>query len=313
MRGWRALGLFWVTLLALVGGGAATLQRLGPLPHAAPAVGEPVALEPARHGVSPPVAALLEPSRFPPMQLPKVAADGRRAAAVYAAPAPVLPPGMPRVALLVAGYGMAERESRAVIDELPAAVSVAVSAYASASALAEAARAAGHELWASVPMESTNYPLIDAGPRSLLTGASPEDNRINLEWALSRTPGAVGATAASDSTRGERFSDMAGAFGPVRDEIARRGLLFLDARAGRGSARAPFSRQVDIVLDDPLSRAEFEAKLVAMERMARDRGAALGLVAPPRPFTTERLAAWIKTLPDKGIALVPVSALPERP
>ena len=313
MRGWRALGLFWLALLALLGGGMAVLQNMGPVPHAAgAAVAQPALADVPASGVSPPIAALLEPSRFPPAQLPRVAADGRRPASAYAAPAPVLPPGMPRIALLVAGFGLADRESRAVI-ELPAAVSIAVSAYASAPGVAEAARVAGHELWASVPMESTNYPLVDAGPRSLLTGASPEDNRTNLEWALSRTPGAVGATSASDSTRGERFADLAGAFGPVRDEIARRGLLFLDARAGRGGARAPFSRQIDLVLDDPLSRAEFEAKLVGMERLARDRGAALGLVGPPRPFTTERLAAWIKTLPDKGIALVPVSALPEKP
>ena len=274
-----------------------------------PAAAEPPAA-PAR--IAAPDTALMEPSVFFwPAQLPRVAADGRKARTVYAAPAPAIPTGKPRVALMLSGFGLSEKESRAAIELLPGAVGFAVSAYAgNPLPLLDAARAAGHELLASVPMEPPGWPLNDAGERSLRTGLSPEQNRQNLEWALSRTQGAVGATAASDGMRGERFSDVSGAFDPVLDSIARRGLLYIDPRPGRRVSSAGLAaRSVDVVVDGSLARAEIEAKLVILAQQAKNRGQALGLAGPLRPVTIELIAAWAKTLEERGVVLVPVSAL----
>jgi polysaccharide deacetylase 2 family uncharacterized protein YibQ len=66
---------------------------------------------------------------------------------------------------------------------------------------------------------------------------------------------------------------------------------------------------VDVVVDDPPARAEIEAKLATLERLAREKGSALGLAGPLAPVTIERIASWAKGLDDKGIALAPVSAL----
>lgn len=339
--GWRGLGIFWAAVLLSAGAGVATLQVLGPppgsrtpaltspelpnpapdaAPLATPAADHPHDPTPAPHTdaaptpdptrVAPPDPALLEPGPNG-AKLPRISSDGRIARIVYAAPLPPNLPKGPRIALLVSGFGQSEKESRAALDSLPGPVSFAVSPYAAAPAsLADAARAAGHELLASLPMEPQGFPLNDAGSRSLLTGLSPADNRTNLEWALARTPGAVGATSASDGMRGERFADVSGAIDPVLDEIARRGLLYIDARPGRIPDRKGLAaRGVDVVLDDPPGRAEIEAKLVTLERIARERGSAIGLAGPPRPVTVEKLAAWLKGLKDRGLVLVPVSAL----
>ena len=96
------------------------------------------------------------------------------------------------------------------------------------------------------------------------------------------------------------------------EEVGRRGLLYIDPRPGRTSALpaagAP-SRSVDLVVDDPPARAEIEAKLAALERLARERGSSLGLAGPLRPVTIERIAAWAKGLEERGLVLAPVSAL----
>ena len=287
-------------------------------PHAeeahapAPVPARVEAAPPARPRVAAPDPALLEPSRsFAPALLPRVAADGRAARVVYAGPLPAAVAGAPRIALLVAGFGQSERDSRAALDQLPGAVAFAVSAYAGTqAAMLEAARAAGHELLASVPMEPQGFPLNDAGTRSLLTGLTAEDNRLNLEWALSRTQGAVGATGASDGMRGERFAEVSGAIDPVLDEIGRRGLLYVDPRPGRAPSRPGLmARAVDVVLDDSPARAEIEGKLVTLERVARERGSAIGLAGQLRPVTIERIADWAKKLEARGLVLVPVSAL----
>ena len=320
LAGLRGVGVFWACLLALAGAGAATLQWLGP-PHPAveiialPApdpVPDTLPADPPAPRVADPDPALLEPSAaFPPAQLPRVGPDGRTPAAAYAAPVPSVPAGHARVAILLAGFGLSERDSRTAVEELPGPVSFAVSAYAAVpKSVLGSARAAGHELFASIPMEPQGYPLNDEGPRALLGGLSPEDNRRNLEWALSRTQGAVGATGASDGLRGERFADLSAAAAPALAEIGRRGLLYVDPRPGQTPARAePPVRGVDVVLDDSPARAEIAAKLAALERVARDKGAAIGLAGRIRPVTTELIAAWARTLAERGFALVPVSAL----
>ncbi|MBU6499686.1 MAG: hypothetical protein KGQ40_14255, partial [Rhodospirillales bacterium] len=170
---------------------AAAPPAASPAAPAAPVAATPAALSPA----SPPVAsapvptapvpvsgviaapdpALLEPSpAYPGAMLPRIAADGRMAMHVYAATPPAAA-GRPVVAVLLAGIGLSAADSLAAIHALPGAVSLAVSPYAAVPApaplaaapappasLAEvlaAARAAGHELFVSIPMEPQNYPL----------------------------------------------------------------------------------------------------------------------------------------------------------
>lgn len=259
----------------------------------------------------PPDAALLEPSSTGSGPLPRIGADGRMPRLVYAAPAPAARPGAARVAVVLTGVGLSERESRAALDDLPAAITLAISAYAgNPAAMIEAARATGHEILASIPMEPFGYPLNDAGDRSLRAGLSAEQNRRNLEYVLGRSPGAVGATGASDQTRGEQFAGMSALFNPMLEELGRRGLLYVDPRPGRRPPRNQVPGvAVDVVPDDPPARAEIEAKLILLERLAKEHGSAVGLIGPPRPVTIERVATWTKTLEERGLVLVPVSAL----
>jgi hypothetical protein len=51
-----------------------------------------------------------------------------------------------------------------------------------------------------------------------------------------------------------------------------------------------------------------DAELAALEKIAIQRGSALG-TSGSYPITIERVKVWAQTLEQKGLALVPVSAL----
>lgn len=326
-------------MLVAVVAAAAVLQTLGPPPHAAPRVAsaapttepphpsaahapaavrpEPVAqpgapVPPGWDGRVPgPDSSLLEPAAdFPGGKLPRRAAPGGTTPMqAYARPFDQTD-SRPRIGIVVSGIGLSEAESRAAIQTLPPAVDLAFSAYAEApGALADLARERGHELLLSLPMEPQGYPMNDEGPRALLTGAAPADNARNLEWALSRFTGYAGVTGASDGMQGERFAGMTEPFAAVARDLAERGLFYVDARPGAPATPGLAGRSVDVVLDQSPTRAAIEAQLGKLERLARDKGSALGLAGPPHPVVVEAIAAWARGLEARGAVLAPASAL----
>ena len=209
-----------------------------------------------------PTAALLEPAPgFDGGMLPRIGPDGRMPMQVYAAAFDAADK-RPRVAVLLAGIGMAEIDSEEAIRATPAAVSLAISPYAPRPGrLLEIARATGHETLISIPMEPLGYPLNDAGNHALLTGA-----------AAGAEPGAadLGAVAHRrlcrrhrrrlSGLRGERFAagqqmmPGAGRAGRARPAVcrsapgaaaARRSAAGASGRAGgrRGDRRAAGARR----------------------------------------------------------------------
>jgi polysaccharide deacetylase 2 family uncharacterized protein YibQ len=346
----RALGIAWVVVLVGLGAGAGVLQWLGPpapppvreaavpapaVPPAAapasPAAPPPAVALPPVHGpqgpapvsgqiamaprapgaaVPPPDPALQEPSGLGDGSfLPRIA-GGLAPMRAYAAGAPPRD-ARPRVAILLADFAMREADSEEAMKLLPPTISFAVSPYAPRPRpLAEKARAAGHEMFVSLPMEPRGYPLDDPGDRAMLTGATPERNAQALRWALSRMGGVVGGTGALGALRGERFAASA-QMASVLEELGKRGLAYVDPRPEGKLPAVPGAthRAVDLVVDDPAVRTEIDAKLERLEQAARDRGSAIGLVSAPTPVAVERLAAWTALLAQRGVVLVPVTAL----
>jgi polysaccharide deacetylase 2 family uncharacterized protein YibQ len=332
--GWRGLGWFWLAVLLVLGGGAGVLQWLGPpqppppppiastpppppppVIPAPPTAGLAQSATPAPPGaVPPPDPRLLEPSTmFPGGMLPRLGPGGLAPMRAYAA-AFDRADKQPRVAVLLGGIGMSESDSEEAIHTTPAAVSLAVSPYAfHPERLLADARAAGHELFLALPLEPARYPLDDPGNRALLTGNPSALNRQRLEWALTRFAGYVGATGALNGMRGERFAAASELMNPLLEEFAARGLLYIDPRPGAPHPPYAVGRSVDVVLDEPAVRTEIEANLARLEQVARDHGAALGLIGEPRPVTLARLAAWAATLASRGLVLAPVSAIAAPP
>ncbi len=282
-------------------------------PSGGPASAAPVTAPPQQRGdirIAPPDPALMEhPAGFAGSTMPRIAVDGRQAMKVYARPFDAADP-RPRVAIVLAGAGMSAEATRTAIDTLPGPVTLAFSPYApDIDPLLEDSRAHGHEYLVSIPMEPQGYPLNDPGPHALLTGRDPAKNERKLEWALTRVPGAVGATGALDGMRGERLAGSRDSFAMVQVTLAEHGLLYIDPRPGSAPPAHDAGRGVDMVVDDPPDRQDIDARLAALEKLAREKGTALGLAGPIRPARSMPVTAWANGLSARGVVLVPASAL----
>jgi polysaccharide deacetylase 2 family uncharacterized protein YibQ len=251
---------------------------------------------------------LLEKSKY---GMIPVIADGLKPFTVYAADADRAKAAkMPVVAIVVGGLGVGAAKTVDAIMKLPPAVTLAFTPYgADPSKLAERARAQRHEILLQVPMEPFDYPDNDPGPQTLLTTLAPEQNIDRLYWHLSRLQGYAGIA----NFMGARFVASDAVLAPVVREAAKRGLGYLDdGSTPRSAAPAlaagqamPFAR-ADFTIDAVPISAEIDRTLIKLETLAKERGLAVG-VASALPVSIERIAAWIKTLDNRGIMLVPLT------
>ena len=283
-----------------------------PAPIPPPILSPPLATDsnPARP-IPEPDPSLQEQGRFGP--LPRVGADGRTPIRTYGGQFD-RQDNRPRIGIVVADIGISNAQTEDAIRRLPPAVTLAISPYAPRSAqIAERLRAKGVESLVGLPMEPAGYPLNDPGNRALLTGRSGAENLANLEWVLSRFPGYVGVIGVVGGMRGERFAAMEQSYHAMQESLRNRGLLFLDARPGAMAPLRAWGRSVDVILDEPATRAEIERRLGELEAIAKARGSALGLANAPTPVVVDRLVAWAAGLEQRGTVLAPVSAIIRRP
>lgn len=259
-----------------------------------------------------PDPALIEPG--PDGPLPIVARDGRQAWQVYARP---FERGdrRPRIAVVIANLGLDAVSTRAAVERLPPAVSLAFSPYArDLPNWIGAARRAGHEVLIGLPMEPADYPRQDPGPRTLLTALEPAQNLVRLKWVMGRGTNYVGLVA----IMGERFTAAQSSLEPVLDELKKRGLMFVDNHAAATSVAGEIGRDLGMAwaiadrrLDGETNSASIDQVLGELEAVAAQEGAALAL-GTLYSVTIERVAAWAPTLEAKGLALAPASAIAGR-
>jgi hypothetical protein len=173
------------------------------------------------------------------------------------------------------------------------------------------ARAAGHEILVLVPMEPINYPANDAGPKTLLTTATPMENRERLNWALSRFTGYVGVL----SLFGSRYTTAPESLRPTLEAINGRGLIFVDSRTSLRSAGFRIAGEIGLpraisnrFIDVQASRDEIDRRLDELVKIATTSGFAVG-IGQPYPATVERVAAFVRAADERGLAIAPVSAI----
>ena len=250
----------------------------------------------------------------PDGKLPVVGPSGKTAWQTYAATFNPSDDG-PRLAIVIEDLGLNRERTEQAIRQLPPEVTLAFSPYADRlQDWADRARAAGHEVLLSLPMEPVSYPQDDPGPDALLTTLSPKQNVDRLQHVMARVTGYVGLMNAM----GSKFTASTTALTPVMEDISHRGLVFVDSSATRLSVAAKIARGLDIpravnnrYIDNDITADAIDAQLVELEKVAQGYGAALG-IARSYPLSIERLMAWIPTLKNKGILIAPVTAVVNR-
>ncbi len=244
--------------------------------------------------------------------LPRRGKDGAKPADIYARPlsmqAPIQP-GTPRVAIVVGGMGIDPEATERAIHKLPPEVSLAFAPYGSrAKQLAAEARAAGHEILLQSPMEP--FDMRNApGPHVLRVGDSARE-LDDLRWQMGRMVGYIGLV----NFLGGRFTADQSATSSLMGELARRGLDFVDDGSSPQSLTGQIAQQkdvgfvkADLRLDLSTQPQQIDTALSRLERLAEDRGIAVGFAAG-LPGVVNRIAGFAAHLKLDGVALVPVSA-----
>jgi polysaccharide deacetylase 2 family uncharacterized protein YibQ len=243
--------------------------------------------------------------------LPRIGADGRQPWRIYARPFERRD-DRSRIAVVVTDLGLSGTATDAAIHYLPADITLAFDAYGEHLATwAAEARGVGHEVLLALPMQSTEFPYVDAGPQALSVSLRGDENRQRLEYLLGLFPGYVGVLSAPDAG----LALSRDAMRPVLDELRRRGLLYLEAgqqarsttlslAADLGAVRAG----ADLWIDEELTAKAIDEQLARLESTARAHFVAVG-IARPRPLVIQRLVAWAAHLNPADLVLAPVSAI----
>lgn len=259
-----------------------------------------------------PDQALLEQGEHGPM--PRVSEDGRRPWQVYARPFDARD-DRPRIAIIVTGLGLSHAATEAAIKRLPGSVTLAFSPYAKGlDDWVPLARAAGHEVLLSLPMDSERFPVEDTGPYALKTDVEPAANIDRLAFLLSRLSGYVGVL----SVRGSKFTTAEAHLRPVLEALQVRGLMYVDDGATALTLAPGMATEIglprvlnDMILDKTPSRSAIDLQLAELETIVRKRAVAVA-IARPYPATLERIAAWSASLEGKNMILAPISALADK-
>lgn len=255
---------------------------------------------------------LVEQTEFGP--LPRIGGTGETPFASYSRPSitPAGAGGRPLIAIVVTGLGLNPAGSLEAIAKLPDTVTLAFAPYGKdLERTVGAARAEGHEIFLEVPLEPFDYPENDPGPDTLLTGQAPRDNMGKLYKVMGR----FGGYAALVNNMGARFTASGTDFGPMMEELGARGLGYLDDGSSNRSLapqlaqanRVPFGR-ADMMLDGNPARAPILEALAALEARAREQGSAIGVISA-LPVSVQTVAEWARGLEEKGVLIVPASAL----
>jgi uncharacterized protein len=257
------------------------------------------------------VKSLIE--RSPVGPLPKIGSGGQRPSNAYIrkiSPT-VARSRKARIAILISGMGLSHTGTRQAISQLPSEITLAFAPYAKdLSNWGTKAKQDGHEVMLQIPMEPFDYPDNDPGPYTLLNRLSVHKNIRRLKWLMSRFSGYFGVT----NYMGAKFTASSDTLRPILDELNNRGLVYVDDGSSARSRSSAVAQQIgigyaraNIVIDAEQSDTEILANLKQLEKIAIERGVAIG-IGSGLPITIKHIAQWVKTLNKKGIILVPVSA-----
>lgn len=181
-------------------------------------------------------------------------------------------------------------------------------------AQAAKAKERGHELIIHVPMEP-KAGNIDPGPNVLKTSMGREEIDAALEKAFGSFEGYVGINNHMGSKMTEDITRM----GWVMEALKKRGLFFVDSMTIPDSVGADMAREEglayarrDVFLDHETDLESVRASLRYLESVAYKNGIAIA-IGHPKDNTIAALKEWLPTLKDKGLVLVPVSAVLHKP
>ena len=217
-----------------------------------------------------------------------------------------------RIVIIIDDMGMSRKYSYETID-LPAPLTLAFLPYAPGlDKITRDARAKGHELLIHAPMEPLDR--LNPGPIALLDGMSEQELKDTLRKMFDSFSGYVGI----NNHMGSKLTQNRPAMHVVMNELAARGLIFVDSKTINSSVAADVAAEHgldyaerDIFLDHRETLDFARNALLETERHARKYGSAIA-IGHPKVNTIQALKEWIPLAESRGFVIVSVSAVVRR-
>lgn len=214
------------------------------------------------------------------------------------------------VAIVIDDVGVDYKRSARAIN-LPAEVTLAFLPYAKhVTEQVRKAEAKGHELMVHLPMEPLRM-SVNPGENYLAIAHSHEE----LQTRIARNLDTFGGYKGVNNHMGSAFTRYVPGVEVLMDALKERGVYFLDSKTAPDSVAEKIARRKgvpathrDVFLDHFETSDKVNAALAQLERTARSSGYAVA-IGHPKDVTMTALEAWLPTLADKNIEVIPMSEM----
>ena len=219
----------------------------------------------------------------------------------------------PKIAIVIDDLGSKDKISQELLRwDLP--ITFAILPFTPFSKrLAGEAHRKGKEVILHLPMEPQGYPQIRPGEGVLLR----EMDEARLLRQLSKDIEAVPYITGVSSHMGSRLMEDPEKIRIIFSELKRRGLFFLDSRTTAQTVGLQVARSVglkamerNIFIDNSSTEEDVKEQLEQLIRLSLSSGKAIG-IGHPHPSTIKSIKEMIPKMKEKGIEIVPLSAVME--
>lgn len=215
------------------------------------------------------------------------------------------------VALVMIDYGLSAKNSEAALKDLPSGTSFAASPYANEpQEWFKKARSLGHEVWMSVPVQSSAFPDDDSGSNTILANSGADQKQHRLFLSLGKATGYPGIISLLEPGYARSKIDL----DYILTTLGSRGLGYVesdhttqDVSAKATEMKVPFG-QAKLWLDNQPDPASIQQSLAELEQQALSNQKAIAFFRP-MPVTMKTILPWIESARKKGIEIAPISAV----
>jgi hypothetical protein len=228
-------------------------------------------------------------------------------------PAPFRTALHPKIAIVIDDLGGENKISQELLHwNLPVTFSILPFAPHSKTLAGEAHRR-GKEVILHLPMEPHGYPEVRPGEGVLLQKMDEE----KLLHQLSKDIEAVPYIKGVSNHMGSRLMEDSEKMRIIFSELKRRDLFFLDSRTTPQTVGLQVAQSVglrvmerSLFIDHSSNEEEIKQKIERLIQFSLSNGKAIG-IGHPHPSTLKILKEMIPKMKEKGIELVPLSAVVE--
>lgn len=213
-----------------------------------------------------------------------------------------------KIALIITNLGLNKKTTELALN-LPTQCGLGFLPYTkSLKPLLHKAQSNGHEIYLYLPLQ-TSRSHDNPGKYALLGDLPSEENLMRLNIILNSHARYDGVY----SSFKEVFTTNAALSETLFDHLEDKNLIFLMGRLQKNKIQPHIEKRkkiihTNVIIDKEPDEEEIKANLELLIKTAREEGSALGYTQG-YPLTIEMISKWLPKLRERGVKLVPVSAL----